>query len=91
MESSPGKGSSLDDCKQLCEDTVGCQSIAYFTTGWCSHFSTPCTNTKSNSKASAALRVSAGLDIISTAAPEVTVGQLVGLESGGGGSHGYTR
>ena len=93
MQSSPGKGSSLVECKQSCEDTEGCQSITYFTNGWCSHFSTPCSNTKSNNKAtsyrlsSADSGTTTALPIIDTGA-EVTPGQfwLVGL----GGCHAYT-
>ena len=38
--------SSLDQCKKSCEDAKGCQSVTYFKTGWCAHFSTPCTKTK---------------------------------------------
>ena len=49
--SSPGKGLSLDRCKKACEDTAGCQSITYFKTGWCSHYSTPCTKTTRINKA----------------------------------------
>ena len=48
---SPGKGLSVDQCQQACEETAGCQSITYFNSGWCSHFSTPCTNTKRVRKA----------------------------------------
>ena len=51
MQSSPGKGSSLERCKQACEDTADCQSITFFDSGWCSHFSTSCTNLKTNKKA----------------------------------------
>lgn len=42
---------SLEECKQSCEDAVGCRSITYFKTGWCAHFSTPCTNIKKSGKA----------------------------------------
>ena len=50
-KSSPGKVSSLDACKKSCEAALKCQSIAYFRSGWCSHYSTPCTKTQRNSKA----------------------------------------
>ena len=43
--------SSLEQCKKSCEDAAGCRSITYFATGWCAHFSTPCTNTKKSGKA----------------------------------------
>merc|ERR1712187_554352 len=51
LKNSPGKVSSLDRCKRSCEDATACQSITYFKSGWCSHFSTPCTSTKRNNKA----------------------------------------
>ena len=51
LENSPGKVASLDQCKKSCENAAGCQSITYFNSGWCSHFSTPCTKTKLNNKA----------------------------------------
>ena len=53
METSPGKGSSLEECKRSCENAAGCQSIMYLKNGWCSHFSTSCSNTKKNNKAAA--------------------------------------
>lgn len=53
LPNSPGKGLSLAQCKKSCEDAAGCQSITYFNSGWCSHFSTACTETKRQSKASA--------------------------------------
>merc|ERR1719174_1247112 len=43
--------SSLEKCKKSCEDTAGCRSITYFKTNWCTHFSTPCTNTKGSGMA----------------------------------------
>ena len=51
LDNSPGKGSSLDQCKQSCQNSAECQSITYFNSGWCSHFSTSCTNTKKSKKA----------------------------------------
>ena len=42
---SPGKLPSLESCKKSCQDDTGCESIAFFNSGWCSHFSTPCTKT----------------------------------------------
>merc|ERR1712048_471203 len=51
LGSSPGKVSSLDLCKQSCADSGDCQSITYFNSGYCSHFSTLCTKTKRKRKA----------------------------------------
>ena len=59
LDSSPGKGSTLEKCKQACEDATGCQSISFFQSGWCSHFSTDCTNTK-NVKKALSFRLDAG-------------------------------
>ena len=45
MGTSPGKVSSLKECKQSCQDASECQSITFFKTRkWCSHFSTACTH-----------------------------------------------
>merc|ERR1712224_434718 len=49
----------LEQCKKSCQDAAACQSITYFSSGWCSHFSTSCTKTKKNNKA-VAFRLSAG-------------------------------
>ena len=51
IEKSPGKLPSIEECKKSCKYSAECQSITYLNTGWCSHFSTPCTNHKSNNKA----------------------------------------
>ena len=50
LESSRGEVPSLEECKKSCEGVTGCQSITYFKSRWCSHFSTPCSNTKSHNK-----------------------------------------
>ena len=42
-ESSPGQLSNLEACKTSCEGDTKCRSISYFTSGWCSHYSTACT------------------------------------------------
>ena len=42
---------SIDQCTLSCQFSVQCQSITYLNTGWCSHFSTPCTNRKQTSAA----------------------------------------
>ena len=51
IQDSPGKLPNLDQCKKLCEVKKECQSITYLKTGWCNHYSTPCTNHKSSTKA----------------------------------------
>ena len=51
IKESPGKLPNIEECKKSCEVSAECQSITYLNTGWCSHFSTPCTNHKSNNKA----------------------------------------
>ena len=48
---SSSKVSDLAACKKSCEDDAGCVSITFFDGGWCSHFNTGCTKTKSTSKA----------------------------------------
>ena len=62
IKESPGKLSSIEECQILCKDSADCQSITYLNTGWCSHFSTPCTNRKRKGKA-----VSMRLDTLITA------------------------
>ena len=44
MSSSPGRGTSLENCKNACRDTPGCVSITHFRSGWCSHHSTQCSS-----------------------------------------------
>jgi len=51
LNSSPGKISNAEACKISCGADSKCQSITFFKSGWCSHFSTPCTKTKRNGKA----------------------------------------
>merc|ERR1719198_1484095 len=46
LTSSPGKGTSLEQCKAKCKDTPKCASITFNKNGWCSHYSTPCSKTK---------------------------------------------
>ena len=57
LRSSPGKVSSVEDCKSLCRAHAKCKSITFFRSGWCSHFSTPCTKTRKNSKALSIFRL----------------------------------
>merc|ERR1712032_1805296 len=46
LDKTSGKTSDLDACKKSCEDALLCQSIAFFYSGWCSHFATACTHTR---------------------------------------------
>ena len=34
--------SDEEACKKSCDDVAACKSITFFTSGWCSHFSTEC-------------------------------------------------
>merc|ERR1719271_887517 len=68
---SSAQRSSLEQCKQSCQDEPACKSITYFTSGWCSHFSTACAKTKSSSNA-VAMQLS--LDSASTATPTKATG-----------------
>merc|ERR1711939_1185237 len=45
------KVSNIDACKKSCEDAAACKSITFYSSGWCSHFSTDCTKTKADSTA----------------------------------------
>ena len=56
LKKSSKKVPTIGKCKQSCEDAAGCQSITFFKNGWCSHFSTPCSNTKKNKKTIVALQ-----------------------------------
>jgi len=48
IKSSWKKASSIDHCKEFCQDATGCQSITFVNDGWCSLFTTPCTKTSKN-------------------------------------------
>merc|ERR1712032_1151588 len=48
---SSGLAKEIDACKKSCEDDSECKSITFFTSGWCSHFSTDCTKRKFNTEA----------------------------------------
>ena len=56
LESSRGRVPTVQACRQSCEDITGCKSISYFKSGWCTHWSTDCTNTKPNKKVRMSLR-----------------------------------
>ena len=66
IKNSPGKVSSLAQCQQTCQDSAQCQSITFFGSGWCSHFSTPCINIKTKNGA-VVLRLTSRL--VTTATP----------------------
>ena len=51
LRKSSVRTSSLEKCKESCENAPGCQSVTYFKTGFCAHFSTSCTNIKKSRKA----------------------------------------
>ena len=46
------KRSDIEKCKESCENEKECQSITLYSSGWCSHFSTPCAKTKKAGKGS---------------------------------------
>merc|ERR1711866_28662 len=68
LNNSPGKVSSLEQCKKTCKNSPSCKSITYFKSRWCSHFSTPCTNTQANKKAMV-MRLSPKASIATTMKP----------------------
>ena len=51
IKESPGKLPSIEECKKSCKYSAACLSITYLNTGWCSHYSTPCTKHRTNNKA----------------------------------------
>ena len=76
LESSRGKIPSLEACKELCEVVADCRSITYFQSGWCSHFSTPCVNTKHNRMAVAYRlngRTDGSIDLVSSFESELSL------------------
>ena len=75
LPSSRRRVASLEECKKLCEATTDCRSITYFKSGRCSHFSTPCSNTKLNSKVVASHRLTANIQI-TTPAPRLRGGHF---------------
>ena len=46
MPKTSQSASSIEACEKFCQDDSECRSITYFSSGWCSHFSTECTKTK---------------------------------------------
>ena len=79
MAQSPGKGSNLEDCKTSCQNNADCKSITLLKNGWCSHYSTPCTNHKSNNKA-----VSMRLDTPMNRGTWVDVGSKIECDASAG-------
>ena len=39
---SSGRVANVEACQQSCEAEAECQSITYYNSGWCSHYSTAC-------------------------------------------------
>ena len=70
LESSRGKVPTLAACKASCENAKGCESISYFKSGWCSHWDSPCKNTKYSKKVVVSLQF--------TSAPEAVPPAPVG-------------
>merc|ERR1712032_959293 len=44
LQNSPGKVPSLKVCTELCEESSQCKSTTFFSSRFCSHFSTSCAN-----------------------------------------------
>ena len=63
LESSRGKVPTLSECKASCESAQGCKSISYFESGWCSHWGSPCKNTKDNKKVVISLQLTYVADV----------------------------
>merc|ERR1712046_122223 len=57
---SSGVQASLDLCKKSCQDVAACKAITYYSSGWCSHYSTDCSNTKAEGGAVAMQKISGG-------------------------------
>ena len=51
MPKTSQSASSIEACEKFCQDDSECKSITFYNSGWCSHFSTECTNTKYSWKA----------------------------------------
>ena len=62
-------------CKKSCEDAAACKSITFYSSGWCSHFSTGCTKTKADSNA-VSNRLSRAATTASPAGQFIYIGQL---------------
>ena len=60
----------IEACKKSCEGDAGCKSITFYSSGWCSHFSTECTKTTTDSNA-ISIRLSRAA---TTASPATTAG-----------------
>ena len=51
LQESSKKIPKLDQCKKSCRDSADCRSITHYKSGWCSHFSTPCTKVRPKTNA----------------------------------------
>ena len=49
--------SDLEACQASCENAADCQSITFYKSGWCSHYSTPCTKPTLKRSAVGAMRL----------------------------------
>ena len=67
------QGTDYAACKKSCIDAKACQSITHYLDGWCSHFSTACSNTKDTNKAiSMKLSAITSSTTLKTEAPKTT-------------------
>ena len=85
IEQSPGKVADLEACKKSCEAAPACQSITFHRSRWCSHYSTPCSNTKYKKGATAmGLRVKPKwVQVGSKVVCDTTSGEVYNKESSG--------
>merc|ERR1712222_244816 len=57
VKQSSGKFSDLEACQASCQNAAGCASITFYKSGWCSHYSTPCTESTRKRSAVGAMRL----------------------------------
>merc|ERR1719482_737655 len=48
LDSSPGKLNGVGECAQSCQKSAQCMSVTFYSSGWCSHFSSTCDNLLDN-------------------------------------------
>merc|ERR1712032_1781973 len=65
LDSSPGKVSSIEACQKACASNPKCQSITFFHSGWCSHFSTACKEMEWSAK-STSMRINSAATTVGT-------------------------
>ena len=71
LAQSSEKVSSPEACKQSCEADAQCRSITFYTSGWCSHFASACTNTRESEYALVSSRLG-GARVTTTAVSKST-------------------